>query len=138
MSTVEKVLHTARAHTRGGRNGAARTLDGRVEIKLTPPGAPGNGANPEQLLAIAWSACLLGALRHAAHARRLVFPGTAAIAAEIDLAHGEDGFFLCARFAVSLPGLDDDVAHCLIAAARRNCPFCKAFAGNIAMAFALA
>lgn len=137
MSTVDKVLHTARAHTCGGRNGAARTLDGRMEIKLTPPGAPGDGANPEQLLAIAWSASLLGALRHAAHARRLVFPGAAAVAAEIDLAHGEDGFFLCARFAVLLPGLDE-VAHGLIAAARRNCPFCKAFAGNIAMVFSLA
>ncbi|MGN6236965.1 Ohr family peroxiredoxin [Dyella sp.] len=135
---IDTVLHTARTLTSGGRNGAAHTLDGRLEIKLTPPGAPGGGANPEQLLAIAWSACLLGALRHAAHARKLVFPASAAVGAEVDLAHGEQGFFLSARFAVSLPGLEDEIAHRLILAARCNCPFTKATAGNMAVSFALA
>lgn len=135
---IDTVLHTARTLTSGGRNGAAHTLDGRLEIKLTPPGAPGGGANPEQLLAIAWSACLLGALRHAAHARKLVFPASAAVGAEVDLAHGEQGFFLSARFAVSLPGLDDEIAHRLILAAQRNCPFTKATTGNMAVSFVLA
>lgn len=135
---INTVLHTARTFTSGGRKGAAHTLDGRLEITLTPPGAPGRGANPEQLLAIAWSACLLGALRHAAHARKLAFPTSAAVDAEVDLAHGEEGFFLSARFAVSLPGLENEIAHRLILAAQCNCPFTKATAGNMAVSFALA
>jgi Ohr subfamily peroxiredoxin len=135
---INTVLHTARTFTSGGRKGSAHTLDGRLEITLTPPGAPGRGANPEQLLAIAWSACLLGALRHAAHARKLAFPTSAAVDAEVDLAHGEEGFFLSARFAVSLPGLENEIAHRLILAAQCNCPFTKATAGNMAVSFALA
>lgn len=135
---INTVLHTARTFTSGGRKGSAHTLDGRLEITLTPPGAPGGGANPEQLLAIAWSACLLGALRHAAHARKLAFPTSAAVDAEVDLAHGEEGFFLSARFAVSLPGLENEIAHRLILAAQCNCPFTKATAGNMAVSFALA
>lgn len=137
MSPTEKILHTGRTLTTGGRDGAARTLDGRLTVALTPPGAPGSGANPEQLLAIAWSACLLGALRHAADARKLAFPADAAINAEIDLGHGVSGFFLRARFAVSLPGLEREIVQGLIQAAHRNCPYSRATAGNITATFEL-
>jgi len=44
--TVDKVLHTGQARTTGGRNGASRSSDGRWDIKLSSPGAPGNGTNP--------------------------------------------------------------------------------------------
>ena len=137
MRTTDKVLHTGRSYTTGGREGAARTLDGRLDITFSPPGAPGNGVNPEQLLAMGWSACLLGTLRHAAYARKLEFPADAAITAEVDLGHGEGGFFLRARFAVLLPGVEPEIAHGLIQAAHRNCPYSKATSGNIAVAFEL-
>ena len=59
-----KVLYTAKAHTTGGREGgASRTSDGRLDVKLTVPGTPGNGTNPEQLFAIGWSACFLSAIK---------------------------------------------------------------------------
>src|SRR5438132_5474344 len=39
-----KVLYTAKAHTTGGREGgASRTSDGRLDVKLSVPGTPGNG-----------------------------------------------------------------------------------------------
>jgi lipoyl-dependent peroxiredoxin len=63
-----KVRYTGKAHTTGGRDGASRSSDGRLDIKLsTPempaishPGTPGNGTNPEQLFAAGWSACFMG------------------------------------------------------------------------------
>jgi organic hydroperoxide reductase OsmC/OhrA len=61
---IEKVLYTAKAHTRGGRDGGAeRTSDGRLDVKLSVPGTPGTGTNPEQLFAVGWSACFLSAIK---------------------------------------------------------------------------
>jgi len=54
--TTEKVLYTAKAHSKGGRNGESRSSDGRLDIKLSSPGTTGGGANPEQLFAAGWSA----------------------------------------------------------------------------------
>jgi len=40
--TLEKVLYTGKAHTTGGRDGASRSSGGRLDIKLSSPGRPGN------------------------------------------------------------------------------------------------
>ncbi|HWS67157.1 MAG TPA: SDR family NAD(P)-dependent oxidoreductase, partial [Steroidobacteraceae bacterium] len=40
-TTLEKVLYTGKAHTTGGRDGASRSSDGRLDIKLSSPGRPG-------------------------------------------------------------------------------------------------
>ena len=42
VTTQEKVLYTAKTHTTGGRDGASRSNDGRLDVKLASPGAPGN------------------------------------------------------------------------------------------------
>src|SRR5438128_878848 len=58
-----KLLYTAKAHTTGGRDGgASRSSDGGLDVKLSIPGGPGNGTDPEQLFAAGWSACFLGAI----------------------------------------------------------------------------
>ena len=49
MQAIDKVLYTAKTHTTGGRDGASRTSDGRLDVKLSTPGTPGAGTNPEQL-----------------------------------------------------------------------------------------
>ena len=47
-----KVRYTAKTHTSGGRRGgASRSDDGRLDVKFSAPGVPGNGTNPEQLFA---------------------------------------------------------------------------------------
>lgn len=51
MSQIEKVLYTAKTHTTGGKDGAAHSSDGRLEVKLSSPGISGSGTNPEQLFA---------------------------------------------------------------------------------------
>jgi organic hydroperoxide reductase OsmC/OhrA len=59
----EKLLYTGRAHTQGGRDhGIARSDDGQLEVKFSPPGSGRPGTNPEQMLAAGWSACFEGAL----------------------------------------------------------------------------
>ena len=86
MSKIEKVLYTAKTHTTGGReNGVARSSDGRLDIKLSPPGAAGSGTNPEQLFAAGWSACFEGALGVAAHKMKIALPSDTAIDAEVGL-----------------------------------------------------
>src|SRR5579875_161220 len=61
-------LYTAVATAIGeGRaNGHAETDDGKVKADLRLPkemGGDGNGTNPEQLVALGYSACFMGALR---------------------------------------------------------------------------
>ncbi|HEV2510984.1 organic hydroperoxide resistance protein [Bosea sp. (in: a-proteobacteria)] len=131
MSSTDKVLYTGRTHTTGGRDGAARSSDGRLEVNLTSPGAPGAGTNPEQLFAAGWSACFIGAIGLAARERKVAVPAETAVDAEVDLRHGEAGYFLQARLNVALPGLDRDTARALVDAAHRTCPYSKATRGNI-------
>src|SRR5262245_48170299 len=110
-----KVLYTAKAHTTGGREGgASRTSDGRLDVKLTVPGAPGNGTNPEQLFAVGWSACFLSAIKFVAANMKVKLPADPVIDPEIDLCTGADGYFLKARLNVSLSGLDRQVAQSIL------------------------
>ena len=44
---LEKVLYTATAHTTSGWDGASRSDNGRLDVKLSPPGTPGTGTNPK-------------------------------------------------------------------------------------------
>lgn len=129
MST--KVLYTGRTHTTGGRDGAARSADGRLDVTLSPPGSSGAGTNPEQLFAAGWSACFIGALGHAAGARKLRLPVDTAVDAEVDLANTDGAYFLQARLNVSLPGIEREVAEALVEAAHQTCPYSKATRGNI-------
>lgn len=131
MSQVEKVLYTARTHTTGGRDGAARSDDGRLEVKLSPPGGNGTGTNPEQLFAAGWSACFIGAMRRAAGQLKVALPADVAVDAEVDLGSVGEGFALQARLNVSLPGLERDVARAVVDEAHQICPYSKATRGNI-------
>ena len=132
MSQTEKLLYTARTRTAGGRqDGMSRSSDGRLDVRLSPPGGTGIGTNPEQLFAAGWSACFEGAMEIAARKRKIVLPSKSAIDAEIDLVLDEGAYALRARLGVSLPGLDRDVARDLIDEAHQTCPYSKAVRGNI-------
>jgi len=130
MSDI-KTLYTAHVHVTGGREGAARSSDGRLDIVLAVPGSPGAGTNPEQLFAAGWSACFEGAMAIAAKSKGMTLPGDLAIDAEVDLRHGEDGYSLAARLNVRVPGVEPEIARQLIEAAHRTCPYSKAIKGNI-------
>lgn len=131
MSQIEKVLYTAKAHTTGGRDGESRSNDGRLEVKLSSPGAAGTGINPEQPFAAGWSACFLGAMGVAAAKMKVHLPADRAIDAEVDLGTNEVGDLLRARLNVSLPGLNPETAKALVEASHQICPYSKATRGNI-------
>jgi len=138
MTQPAKLLYTAKAHTTGGREGgSSRTSDGRLDVKLTVPGTPGNGTNPEQLFAVGWSACFLSAIKHVGAQMKIRIPPDLAVDPEIDLFMGDGGFFLKARLNVSLPGLARDVAQSVVDAAHQTCPYSKATRGNIDVAINL-
>jgi osmotically inducible protein OsmC len=132
MTKLEKVIYTAKAHTTGGReNGAARTSDGRLDVKLSVPGTQGNGTNPEQLFAVGWSACFLSAIKVVAARKRVRLPADVAIDTEIDLGMTNGDYGLAARLTVSLPGIDNQVAESLVEEAHETCPYSIATRGNI-------
>jgi osmotically inducible protein OsmC len=131
MTTLDKVLYTAKAHTTGGRDGASKTDDGRLEVKLTPPGQPGNGTNPEQLFAAGYSACFIGAIKAVAGKMKVTVPADVAVDAEVDLGPIPTGYGIAARLNVSLPGMEREAAQQLVNAAHQVCPYSNATRGNI-------
>ena len=138
MSDTDKTLYSGRTYTTGGRDGSARSSDGKLDIMLSPPGSPGAGTNPEQLFAAGWSACFIGAMGHAARGLGVSVPKDAGVVAEVDLCLGSDGYFLKARLTISLPGLERGLAQALIDAAHQTCPYSKATRGNIDVTIDLA
>ncbi|MGO4403818.1 organic hydroperoxide resistance protein [Bosea sp. RAF48] len=131
MSRIEKVLYTGKTRTTGGRDGASRSSDSRLDIKLSPPGSSGAGTNPEQLFAAGWSACFIGAIGLAAGKRKVALPADLAVDAEVDLGTTDGAYFLQARLNVSLPGLAPELARELVEEAHQTCPYSRATRGNI-------
>ena len=132
ITQIDKVLYTAKTHTFGGRDGGtSRTSDGRLDLKLTEPGRPGDGTNPEQLFAAGWSTCFLSAIHLVAGKMKVPLPRETAVDAEVDLGVTRGGYFLQARLNVSLPGIDRDAAQRIVDTAHETCPYSKATHGNI-------
>jgi osmotically inducible protein OsmC len=126
------VVYTAKTHTAGGReNGASRSSDGRLDVKLSLPGSARIGTNPEQLFAAGWSACFESAIGLAARKRKIALPADLAIDAEVDLHLADDGYYLSARLNVSLPGIEREIAQVLVDEADQVCPYSKATRDNI-------
>lgn len=138
LGKIDKVIYTGRTHTVSGRDGSARSDDGRLQLKLSRPGSTGEGTNPEQLFAAGWSACFLGAMGRAAQKMKLSLPQDASVDAEVDLGTGGDEFFLQARLTVKVPGMDRDTTQALADAAHQICPYSKATRGNIDVQIAVA
>ncbi|HWX86321.1 MAG TPA: organic hydroperoxide resistance protein [Xanthobacteraceae bacterium] len=138
MSQTGKVVYTAKTRTTGGReNGASRSSDGRLDVRLSVPGSARIGTNPEQLFAAGWSACFESAIALAARKRKIVLPADVVIDAEMDLHLGDSGYFLSARLNVSMPGVERDVAQALANEAEQTCPYSKATRGDINVAINL-
>ena len=131
MTQLEKVLYTAKARTTGGRDGAARSDDGRLDVKLSSPGTSGGGTNPEQLFAAGYAACFIGAMKAVAGKMKLTLPQDLAIDSEVDLGPIPNAYGIAVRMNVSLPGMDRAEAQKLLDAAHQVCPYSNATRGNI-------
>ena len=96
-----------RVGVKGGRNGAALSEDGHLDLMLALPtvlGGSGRGTNPEQLCAAGFGACLTSSLAFAATGIGLR-PETVSVAATVTLTVDDAGAFgIRADLAVALPG----------------------------------
>lgn len=138
MTALDKVLYTARTHTTGGRDGASKSDDGRLEVTHSAPGGPGKGTNPEQLFAAGYSACFIGAIRAVAGQMKVPVPADVAVDAEVDLGPITGGYGIAVRLNVSLPGLERAQAQALVDAAHQVCPYSNATRGNVDVTLTLA
>jgi lipoyl-dependent peroxiredoxin len=129
--SLDKVLYTAHTHTTGGRDGAARSSDGKLDVQLSSPGGSGAGTNPEQLFAAGYSACFIGALKAVAARQKVALPQDVAVDAEVDLGPVGPAFGIAVRLHVKLPGMDAAQAQALVDAAHAVCPYSNATRGNI-------
>lgn len=133
------VLYTANVRVTGGRDGAAKASDGKLDVKLAMPqtmGGSGDGTNPEQLFAAGYAACFMGATRLVAGNEKLALPKDFAIDAEVGLSKSEKGELdLKVVFVVQLPGLDAAKAESLIEKAHQVCPYSRATRNNIDVTF---
>ena len=131
MTKLDKVLSTARAHTTGGRDGAARSDDGRLDVQMSSPGSSASGTNPEQLFAAGYSACFIGALKAVGEKQKTTIPADVAVDAEVDLGPIPGGYGIAVRMQIHLPGMERSQAESLVAAAHKVCPYSNATRGNI-------
>jgi osmotically inducible protein OsmC len=131
-----KTLYTAEALASGeGRDGTARTRDGKLDVNLASPvelGGNGQGTNPEQLFAAGYAACFHSALRLVGRKERADLTGSA-VAARIHFGALDDGagYGLAAELEIALPALDLATAETLVAKAHQICPYSNATRGNI-------
>lgn len=137
MTKLEKVLYTAKAHTTGGRDGASRTSDGRLDVTLSSPGTSGTGTNPEQLFAAGYAACFGSALALVARRQRLD-TGPVAITAHVSIGPAGAGYGLAVELVADIPGLPREQGEALLRAAHMVCPYSNATRGNIVVDLTLA
>ena len=130
-----KVLFTAEALATGdGRNGRARSSDGRVDVDLAVPrelGGSGDGSNPEQLFAAGYAACFHSALQMVAREAKSPL-GESSAGAQVHFGPNDvGGFGLAVTLEVVIPDLPHDRAAELVAEAHQVCPYSNATRGNI-------
>lgn len=137
---LTKTLYTATATAIGGRDGKARSDDGKLEVAIAPPrelGGNGAGTNPEQLFAAGYAACFGSALSHVARLQKIQ-TGPVAVTAKVAIGPAGAGFGLAVELVVDVPELDRASAEALIATAHQVCPYSNATRGNIAVDLRLA
>ena len=124
-------LYTAQATTnQGGRQGGrAETSDGRVKVDLAFPkemGGNGDGTNPEQLVALGYSACFAGAVGAVAKTSRTDIGGLT-VTCHATIGKDGDDFALSFEIEAVLPNLTQAEAEALVAKAHEVCPYSRAF-----------
>ncbi len=129
-----KILYTAEATVHGGRAGEARSSDGKLVVKLSPPtemGGSGEGTNPEQLFAVGYAACFQSVLMRVAQ-REQVDASQSAITSKVGIGpNGQGGFGLEVELIVSIPGVDTATGTKILELAHEVCPYSNATRGNI-------
>ena len=134
--TVDVKYSTNANATGEGRNGIATLDDGGLTVTMASPkelGGSGKGHNPEEMFAVGYAACFLGAMRFAASSENLGdVPADAKVHSEVGIVPRSDfGFGLRVKLKVALPGVDKAVAEMIVERGHVICPYSNATSGNI-------
>lgn len=126
--SVDPKYWTEATATGGGRNGLSKLADGKLTITMTSPkelGGSGAGHNPEELFALGYAACYLGAMRFAATSEKLgTVPENATVTAHVGIGpRSEGGFGISIKLDVSLPGVPADIAAKMVERGHFICPY---------------
>ncbi len=137
MKELQSIAYTAKATATGGREGSAKSDDGRLDVALSTPkalgGDDGQGTNPEQLFAAGYAACFIGALKLVAGQAKVKLPTDTHINSEVSIGPIEGVFGIAVKLAVSVGDLDKETAQELVNKAHQVCPYSNATRGNIAV-----
>ncbi|MET4898027.1 organic hydroperoxide resistance protein [Sphingomonadaceae bacterium jetA1] len=136
-------IYKTRATATGGRDGASRSEDGSVDVKLVVPkemgGPGGEGTNPETLFAAGYSACFLGAMKAVSGKEGVRVPPDATVTAEVGIGQrDEGGYGITVDLLVDLPGVDRADGERLVQAAHQVCPYSNATRNNVDVGLTLA
>ena len=126
-----KKLYTAVATSVGGRGkGTARTADGMLDLKIGTPKALGgtdDGVNPDQLFALGYSTCYLGAIKYVAGKQKkpVAMAPESSVTAHVSFGPRADkkGFGIEVKLEVKLPGVPRAKAAMLAKKAHVVCPY---------------
>lgn len=134
---LEKIVYTAHATATGGRDGVAKSDDGKLDVKLGLPkqmGGHNDGTNPEQLFAAGYAACFIGAMKHVATTRKIELPSETFINSSVSFGPrtgGAKGFSVDVALEVHIPGMEHIEAEKLVHEAHEVCPYSNATRNNI-------
>ena len=139
-----KTLYTAHGSATGGREGHGASSDHVVDVKLTTPkelgGNGATGTNPEQLFAIGYSACFLGAMKFVAGQEKKKVPEDAKVAADVGIGPRDDGtgFGITVALTITIPGMSKAEAEDLVHKADVVCPYSHSLRGNVPVTLTVA
>jgi lipoyl-dependent peroxiredoxin len=133
---VDAKYQTTAIASGGGRDGKTALADGTMSLDLVVPrelgGPGGEGANPEKLFALGYSACFLGAMRVAAGQTKLKLPEGTTVTATIGIGpRSEGGFGITAELDAFLPGMPESDAQTLVEATHGICPYSNAIKASV-------
>lgn len=130
-------IYTAHGSATGGRDGQGSVTGTDLVLDLAPPtemGGDGKGYNPEQLFAVGYSACYIGAMKFVTTQDDSLpkVPDDVKVDAEVGIGPRDaGGFGLTVLLKVSLPGVDAAQAERLTEAAHQICPYSNSVRGNV-------
>ncbi|SNY92421.1 peroxiredoxin, Ohr subfamily [Cohaesibacter sp. ES.047] len=134
-----EIMYKTSATATGGREGTAKSVDGKLEAVLSTPkelgGDNGPGTNPEQLFAAGYAACFLSALKLVASQAKVKLDDSASVTASVGIgpnpADGGAGFAIDVDLEVQAPGVDEAELKGLVEKAHEVCPYSNATRGNV-------
>ncbi|HLR88701.1 MAG TPA: Ohr family peroxiredoxin [Atopostipes sp.] len=126
MANYEKQYETTSVNT-GGRKGKSYLEDGTYAVNITPPGSKREGANPEELFALGYSACFHAALEAVKEQENV--ENKSIVRHTVSYLHDPDDNLdikLQVDIKVGFDGLDKEEGMKLVEKAHKICPYSRA------------